>query len=97
MVEYAHRYVVTGVLHLRVLTYLLTLLTNFIYFLLTHLAFSTDNGPEEPMVFTNGVASANPFRGRKRSLYDGGIRLPFIIAFPGQGAFHVEFIFHFSI
>jgi arylsulfatase A-like enzyme len=51
------------------------------------------------MVFTNGVASANPFRGRKRSLYDGGIRLPFIVAFPGHGAFHVrvEFIFHFII
>ena len=28
----------------------------------TLIAFSTDNGPEEPMVFTNGVASANPFR-----------------------------------
>ena len=42
----------------------------------TLIAFSTDNGPEEPMVFTNGVASANPFRcthGRMRMRMNGGM------------------------
>lgn len=33
--------------------------------------FSADNGPEEPMVYPNGVGTTGPFRGRKRSLYDG--------------------------
>ena len=28
---------------------------------------------------------ALPRRGRKRSLYDGGVRLPFILALPGRG------------
>lgn len=51
----------------------------------TVIAFSADNGPEEPMVFTNAVGTTGPFRGRKRSLYDGGVRLPFVIAHPGVG------------
>jgi hypothetical protein len=50
-------------------------------------AFSTDNGPEEPMIYTNGAGSTGPFRGRKRSLYEGGVRLPFIMAYPGHSSF----------
>lgn len=50
----------------------------------TLIAFSTDNGPEEQMVYYNAVGSPGPFRGRKRSLYDGGIRLPFLFSLPGS-------------
>ena len=35
---------------------------------------STDNGPEDPHVDMHAVGDAGPFRGRKRSLYEGGIR-----------------------
>jgi N-acetylgalactosamine-6-sulfatase len=51
----------------------------------TVVCLSTDNGPEEMMVYTNGVGSTGPFRGRKRSLYEGGVRLPFIMLYPGHG------------
>lgn len=51
----------------------------------TIVMFSSDNGPEE-MEITNAAHSAagspGPFRGRKRSLYDGGIRMPFICRWP---------------
>ena len=50
----------------------------------TIVAFTTDNGPEEPTVYFNAVGSAGPFRGRKRSLYEGGHRLPFIVRWPGK-------------
>jgi N-acetylgalactosamine-6-sulfatase len=51
----------------------------------TLVIFSSDNGPEDIHVVNashSGVGSAGPFRGRKRSLYEGGVRLPFIARWP---------------
>ena len=39
--------------------------------------FLSDNGPEE------GYGTARPFRGRKRSLFEGGIAAPAIAWLPG--------------
>lgn len=53
----------------------------------TLIIFSSDNGPEDIHVQNaghSGIGSAGPFRGRKRSLYEGGIRVPGIIAWPGH-------------
>lgn len=44
----------------------------------TMLWFCSDNGPE------NGVGSAGPFRARKRSLHEGGLRVPGILVWPAQ-------------
>jgi arylsulfatase A-like enzyme len=49
--------------------------------------FSSDNGPEDIHLTEaghSGVGSAGPFRGRKRSLYEGGVRVPFILRWPGK-------------
>ncbi len=49
--------------------------------------FSSDNGPEDIHVRNaghSGVGSAGPFRGRKRSLYEGGVRMPGIVCWPGH-------------
>jgi N-acetylgalactosamine-6-sulfatase len=54
----------------------------------TIVVFSSDNGPEDIHITNashSGVGSAGPFRGRKRSLYEGGVRMPFIIRWPGGG------------
>jgi N-acetylgalactosamine-6-sulfatase len=50
----------------------------------TLVVFSSDNGPEETSLYDPAVGSAGPFRGRKRSLYEGGIRTPFIARWPGK-------------
>jgi len=52
----------------------------------TFVVFSSDNGPEDLNIRNavhSGIGSTGPFRGRKRSLYEGGIRLPFIVRRPG--------------
>lgn len=50
----------------------------------TMLWYCADNGPESSD--QNGAGSAGPFRGRKRSLYEGGVRVPGLLVWPG----HVE-------
>ncbi len=48
----------------------------------TIIAFSSDNGPEDFDIRNavhSGIGDAGPFRGRKRSIYEGGIRMPFIV------------------
>lgn len=52
----------------------------------TYVIFSSDNGPEDIHICNathSGVGSPGPFRGRKRSIYEGGIRVPFIVRCPG--------------
>ena len=48
----------------------------------TMLWYSSDNGPESNA--TKGAGSAAPFRGRKRSLYEGGVRVPGLLVWPRQ-------------
>jgi arylsulfatase A-like enzyme len=45
----------------------------------TMLWFASDNGPED---WTPG--SPGPFRGRKRSLYEGGVRVPGLLEWPAR-------------
>jgi len=53
----------------------------------TIIVFSSDNGPEDINLLNaahSGVGSPGPFRGRKRSLYEGGVRVPFIVKWEGH-------------
>eukprot|EP00037_Helgoeca_nana_P014910 m.140010 g.140010 ORF g.140010 m.140010 type:complete len:516 (+) comp22773_c0_seq2:134-1681(+) len=50
----------------------------------TFVIMSGDNGPEDPHIYFNSVGSAGAFRGRKRSLYEGGISTPLITWWPGK-------------
>lgn len=53
----------------------------------TLLVFSSDNGPEDYHIgnaANAGVGSPGPHRGRKRSIYEGGVRQPFVARWPGR-------------
>ncbi|MEM6363018.1 MAG: sulfatase-like hydrolase/transferase [Planctomycetota bacterium] len=53
----------------------------------TLISFSSDNGPEDFQIKNaahSGVGSSGPFRGRKRSIYEGGIRVPLMARWPGH-------------
>lgn len=47
----------------------------------TLIVFTSDNGPT---IGADMPGSAGPYRGRKASLYEGGIRQPLIVRWPGQ-------------
>ncbi len=47
----------------------------------TILLFTSDNGPADRAT-REGIASAGPFRGHKHTHYEGGIRVPSVIAWP---------------
>jgi len=53
----------------------------------TLIVVSSDNGPEDIHLAESshsGVGSSGPFRGRKRSSYEGGVREPLVVRWPGH-------------
>lgn len=53
----------------------------------TLIFFTSDNGPEDYHIGNArnaGVGSPGVFRGRKRSMYEGGVRVPCIVRWPGK-------------
>ena len=48
----------------------------------TMIFFSSDNGPADPMV-KKGAGSAGSFRGHKHMIYEGGLRVPSLLIWPG--------------
>lgn len=57
--------------------------------------FASDNGPEgNPGPQGRSQGSAGPFRGRKRSLYEGGVRVPALLVWPARIAGPHRSMFH---
>jgi arylsulfatase A-like enzyme len=44
--------------------------------------FCSDNGPADPQV-RRGIASAGPYRGHKHQMWEGGLRIPSLVEWPG--------------
>ena len=49
----------------------------------TILLFTSDNGPSGPIT-RRGIASAGPFRGHKHQMWEGGLRVPTVMEWPGH-------------
>lgn len=49
----------------------------------TIIFFCSDNGPADGLT-KKGIASAGPFRGHKHQMWEGGLRVPSLISWPGH-------------